>query len=610
MTAPKTNETDRTDLQRRVARIMRKLPASKGPASDEIRRLMQEIMANQSELERQNEELLKNRYAMEAAGKKYEALYRKYVNLFDFAPIGYMIIDEAGKIHEINLAAAVALNAPRGTLVGHGITEFIHRDDQDRFYIQKKNCHKNPEATTFELRIRKTDGFLFDAQIQLQPVLSINASDVRYSIALIDISEQVQLSSSYTFQQNCLELTAQATERHALLKAYVQLVQSYLQCDAVGIRIRDEAGHIPYRVHVGFSRDFCESESLLSLNTDRCLCTMVMKGTVAPDRAYVTDKGSFYTNGTSRFLAMLPSEDMGMTRNVCHVHGYESVALIPIVINDHIEGLVHMADRRENIFPLRMVETLENSSTRLGMALQRLQLQEELRESVKAMHELSGHLLTVQEDEQQRIAMELHDGCGQDMNVLKLRLKAIQNQLPGKATELMAQCGQLLSYTDKIIDNIRNISHGLKPAALETLGLAAAVQGIIREFARHTSVQIETKIDPLDDVTDPKAQVCLFRIFQEALTNIHKHAQATWVLITVTHEGKDILIRIEDNGIGFDMQNQSERTNGNRAMGLSAMALRCRMIGATIDIVSEAGQGTRLTIDLPCPLPRHHAMKN
>lgn len=610
MTAPKSNETDRTDMQRRVARIMRQLPASKGPASDGIRHLMQEIMANQSELERQNEELLENRYAIEAAGKKYETLYRKYVNLFDFAPIGYMIIDETGKIHEINLAAAVALNAPRGTLVGAGITEFIHRDDQDRFDIQKKNCHQNPEATTFEVRMRKTDGFLFDAQIQLQPVLSINASEKRYSMALIDISEQVQLSASYTFQQNCLELTAQATDRQALLKAYVQLVQSYLQCDAVGIRIRDDAGHIPYRVHFGFSRDFCESESLLSLHTDRCLCTMVMKGTVAPDRACVTDKGSFYTNGTSLFLAMLPSEDMGMTRNACHAHGYESVALIPIVINDIIEGLVHIADRRQNIFPLRMVETLENSSTRLGMALQRLQLQDELRESVEATHELSGHLLTVQEDEQQRIAMELHDGCGQDMNVLKLRLKAIQNQLPKGATDLIEQCDQLLSYTDKIIDNIRSISHGLKPAALETLGLAAAVQGIIREFTRHKHVQLEAEIDSLDAVTDPKAQVCLFRIFQEALTNIHKHAQATWVLITVTPQGKDILIRIEDNGIGFDMQNQSERTNGNRAMGLSAMALRCRMIGATFDLVSEAGQGTRLTIDLPCALHRHHPMNN
>jgi len=610
MTASKSNDTDCTDLRRRVARIMRQLPVSNGPVSDGIRHLMHEIMANQSELELQNEALLKNRYAIESAGQKYEALYRKYVNLFDFAPIGYMIIDQAGKIDEINLAAAVALNAPRGTLVGHSITEFIHRDDQDTFYTQKKNCQRNPEAAIFELRMRKTDGLLFDAQIQLQPVLPINEKEIRYSVALIDISEQVQLSGSYTFQQNCRELAAQAMDMQSLLEAYAQLVQSYLQCDAVGIRIRHDSGHIPYRAHVGFSQDFYESESLLSLDTDRCMCTMVMKGAMAPDCDDVTDKGSFYTNSTSRFLATLSSEDMSMTRNVCHAHGYESVALIPIVIDDIIEGLVHIADRRENIFPLRMVETLENSSTRLGMALQRLYLQEELRESVEAMHDLSGHLLTVQEDEQQRIAMELHDGCGQDMNVLKLRLKAIQNQLPEDAAELIEQCDQLMSYTDKIIGNIRSISHGLKPAALETLGLAAAVQGIIREFARPNSIQVETKIDSLDDVTDPKAQVCLFRIFQEALTNIHKHAQAKWVLITVTREGQGILIRIEDNGIGFDTQRQSVRTNGNRAMGLSAMALRCRMIGATIDIVSETGQGTRLTIDLPCPRPSHHIMEN
>lgn len=599
MKAPQSDETDRTDLQRRAERIMRQLHAGKGSASDEIRRLMHEIMANQSELELKNEELRKNRHTMESARQKYEALYRKYVNLFDFAPIGYMIIDQAGKIDEINVAAAVALNAPRATLIGHSITEFIHRDDQDSFYIQKRMCQKNLETTPFEMRMRKTNGFLFDAQIQLQPVLSITAKDMGYSVALIDISEQVHLSASHTFQQNCLELTAQATDMQVLLKAYVQMVQSYLQCDAVGIRIRDDAGHIPYHVTVGFSRDFCESESLLSLHTDRCMCTTVMKGAIAPDRSYFTDNGSFYTNSSSRFLATLSPEDMGITRNVCHAHGYESVALIPIVIDDIIEGLVHIADRRENMFPLRIMETLENSGTRLGMALHRLHLQEELRESVEALHELSGHLLTVQENEQQRIAMELHDGCGQDMNVLKLRLKAIQNQLPEDATVLIEQCDQLLSYTDKIIDNIRSISHGLKPAALEALGLAAAVQGIIREFAQHNSIQVETKIDSLEEITDPNTQMCLFRIFQEALTNIHKHAQATWVWITVTHDEKGILIRIEDNGIGFDTQKQSERTNGNRAMGLPAMALRCRMIGATIDIVSEAGQGTRLTIDLP-----------
>ncbi len=313
----------------------------------------------------------------------------------------------------------------------------------------------------------------------------------------------MQLSTSFALQQNCLELACSINDLEVLFRAYVQLVKSYLRCDAVGIRIRDDAGNTPYQAYDGFSQAFCESECPLSPHTDPCLCTTVIQGTTDPSLPFFTEKGSFYIHGTSRFLATIPAEHRGKTRNVCNAQGYESVALIPVTIDNTIEGLIHVADHRENYFPLRVVETLENVAFRLGLTVQRFHLQEEVGESMDALNDLSSHLLTVQEDEQRRIAMELHDGCGQDLNVLKLRLKCLQNRLPADAVDLIRECDGLMLLSDKIINDIRNIAHGLKPAALDALGLTIAVKQILREFSVYAEAEVETNIDLLDQIEDP-----------------------------------------------------------------------------------------------------------
>ncbi len=602
MTGHKTEDPHWTELRRRAERLV-------GPPSAEfdhqvgqdITRLIHELEVNQTELEMQNDELSKSRDTVEAARHEYEKLYRNYAGLFNFAPIGYLVIDRDGVIHEINLAAAILLNAPRSRLTGRCITDFIHRDDQDCFYYQKLACQKGPESSMFELKMKRADGFFFDAQLQMQSFSEAPIDEQRYTVSIVDISEHVQLSSSFVLQQHCLELACRAATMQELLAGYVQRVKSYLQCDAVGIRIRDEAGNIPYQAYDGFSQAFYESESPLCLDTDQCMCIAVIKATTDPGQPFFTDNGSFYINATTRLLATVSPQDLGATRNVCNAHGYESVALIPIGIGDTIQGLIHVADRRENRFSLRLVENLEDVGSRLGLAIQRFHLQQRLHESVDSLNDLTRHLLTVQEDEQRRIAMELHDGCGQDLNVLKLRLRNLQRRLPADAADLIKECDGLLAYSDKIIDDIRNLAHGLTPAALETLGLTAATRQMIREYSTYADVQVEADIDLLDRIEDPKTRVCLFRIFQEALTNVHKHAQATWVVLAASREGGTIRIRIEDNGIGFDAQKQFYRANNHMGMGMSAMSLRCRMIGADLSLDSEAGKGTRWVIKLPRP---------
>jgi len=178
-----------------------------------------------------------------------------------------------------------------------------------------------------------------------------------------------------------LNIVNRRTGATCLLTEIVGEIGKFTGCAAVGIRLLDEEGNIPYEAYTGFSRSFYESESPLSVESDRCMCINVVKGDTDPTLPFFTKGGSFYTNGTTRFLATCPEEEKGETRNKCNQEGYESVALVPIRTRDGISGLIHVADTRENMVPLEMVEVLEIVAQQLATAIERALAEEALRES-------------------------------------------------------------------------------------------------------------------------------------------------------------------------------------------------------------------------------------
>jgi signal transduction histidine kinase len=480
------------------------------------------------------------------------------------------------------------------------ITDFIHHEDQDGFYYQKLICQKKEDTEAFEIKMKRSDGVLFDARLQMQLLSPVDDEEPRYSLALLDISEYMQLSVSLSLQRQSLDIVSASVTMSELLPAYVQMIKHHLKCDAVGIRLLDRNGDILYQAQDGFSQTFCHPESSILLNTCPCMCAAVIKGMIDPNDPWFTSKGSFYTNGISRLHATVPIDSLGKMREMCIKHGYESIILVPVTANNKVHGLIHMADRRENVFPLRIVENIESLGARLGIAIHRFDLQEKLSQTVDSLNNLSSHLLTVQENEQRRIAMELHDGCGQDLNAIKLRLKGLQKRMSLDNPELSSEFDQLLQCADKVIDNLRDIAHGLNPAALDVLGLPMAAMQVVREFSANTGIQVEMDLKPLDRVRDSNTKICLFRILQEALTNITKHAQASWVSVVGSLDGENLCICIRDNGLGFDTRKMYETNGTERCMGLSAMRLRCHMIDASFEIDSEKGKGTQLTICVPC----------
>jgi len=174
---------------------------------------------------------------------------------------------------------------------------------------------------------------------------------------------------------------SQSRRMNEYMERLVEQVKSYSGCRCVGIRLLDDDGNIPYVSYAGFSREFYESESSLSIKSDKCMCINVLKRDTNPELPFYTKGGSFLNNSTTKFLASVSEETKGQTRNVCNEYGYESVALVPMRYKEKILGLIHLADENENKISLERVQFLERIGTYIGETLHTFADEEILQES-------------------------------------------------------------------------------------------------------------------------------------------------------------------------------------------------------------------------------------
>lgn len=233
----------------------------------------------------------------------------------------------------------------------------------------------------------------------------------------------------------------------------------------------------------------------------------------------------------------------------------------------------------------------------------RRRAEEALWESEQRLRFLTTQLLTAQERERKRISMELHDELGQSLAVLKLQVRAIERRLGDEQPDLKADCRELLDYLDGVIDNVRRLSRDLSPAILEDLGLQSALKYLINGVSKHYKVSHSFEVEDLDQLFTFDAQIIIYRIFQECLTNISKHADASEVAIAISKKDDLVSIVLEDNGTGFDPAQVSARRLAGRGLGLAALNERARMLGGTLEIWSQPGAGTKVTCVIPVGYP-------
>ncbi|HEY6271402.1 MAG TPA: GAF domain-containing sensor histidine kinase [Terriglobales bacterium] len=238
-------------------------------------------------------------------------------------------------------------------------------------------------------------------------------------------------------------------------------------------------------------------------------------------------------------------------------------------------------------------ELMRAIGDRTALAIERARMTDALREREQKIAELSAHLLRVQEEERKRISRELHDETGQALMVIRLYLGMMETSMTARSSR--AKIRETVAVVDRTIEGIRRIIGKLSPLVLQELGLVAAIRKEVKHLSKTTGVKGRVLIRENVGRLTPGAEQAIYRVVQEALHNVAKHAQARNVNVQVTREQQMVHVVVEDDGIGI----HSRANPRNQSFGLAGIKERIAMLGGTSKVVSTKGKGTRIEISVP-----------
>lgn len=293
--------------------------------------------------------------------------------------------------------------------------------------------------------------------------------------------------------------------------------------------------------------------------------------------------------------------------------GYAALAIAKVKV-PHVPFIFVTGTMGEEV----AIETLKNGATdyvlktrlaRLAPAVtralrefadrrERQRAEDKLRSSLEQLRALTNYLQYVREEERTRIAREVHDELGQALTGLKLDLSLLATRLPKNSRELQDKTRTMIGHIDETIQTVRRISTELRPGILDSLGLVAAIEWQANEFQTRSGIPCEV-MTTVDDAQMPHdITTVIFRIFQETLTNIIRHAKATKVHVQLEEADDDYLVmKVRDNGRGISEEDQVKTTS----FGLVGMRERAMLIGGEVTLQGAPGKGTTVTVRVPLP---------
>jgi len=215
-----------------------------------------------------------------------------------------------------------------------------------------------------------------------------------------------------------------------------------------------------------------------------------------------------------------------------------------------------------------------------------------LRESEDKLRRLAAHLISVREEERAHIAREIHDELGQVLTGIKMEVSWLQKRL--KEPQLIEKADSMSKLIDSTVQTVRKIATGLRPEMLDDMGLVAAVGWQAKEFQKRTGIRCRVSLPP-ERKFDLEISTCVFRIFQEILTNVARHARATRVDVELVVNDERFWLEVIDNGVGI----AEDELHGRKSLGLLGMQERAMLFGGEVLLLGTPGQGTRVSVSIP-----------
>jgi signal transduction histidine kinase len=268
---------------------------------------------------------------------------------------------------------------------------------------------------------------------------------------------------------------------------------------------------------------------------------------------------------------------------------------VPLMVQREVIGCLTLDSHEVGAYEQIEADVTQAFANQAAVAIQNARLFEQVRAGRKRLQSLSRRLVEIQEMERRHIARELHDEAGQSLSSLMVGLRLLEREV-GSPEEVLKGIVELKQMTNEVSENLHRLAIDLRPASLDHLGLEAALRQYIETFGRQNNLNTQFEAVGLDDKRLlPAVETNLYRVVQEALTNVIRHAKATHVDVLLERRGDHLLAIIEDNGVGFD----TDAAGQSSRLGLLGMRERAEMLSGNLMIESTVGAGTTIYVEVP-----------
>jgi signal transduction histidine kinase len=284
-----------------------------------------------------------------------------------------------------------------------------------------------------------------------------------------------------------------------------------------------------------------------------------------------------------------------------------SALITPLIARGLLIGLVFLENESGARYGPEQVEIAQEVASSVAVALQSARLQDAVARHRLELHQLSGDLLTAQEDERKRLSYELHDQMGQIISMINVKLTEAEQGLPaGTQPEVHDKLSEAGHLADRAMAEVRALASDLRPTVLGDLGLIPALRWLVGEFQQSHNIQVLFDAAGMEPRLDEEIESALFRIAQEALTNVSRHARATRVEVLVAANNSAVSLMVADDGRGFSTSEVPLPLSRSGGVGMVAMRERAARLNGYLTVQSAPGMGT--TLEVTVPLKREEAI--
>jgi len=493
-----------------------------------------------------------------------EQAIQRYVDLFDFAPIGYVTFDRVGRIEEINFAAIRLLRRSRRQLIGTTFAICVAKEDTQLFLDHLRACRSSDGPIMTELRLKRRDGENIPVQLSSTATSALMKDGAHlYQTAIFDLTERKRAEQALRDSQQRLQATYERAP--------------------IGI---SEAS--PEGKYVGVNEEFCR---ILGYTKDEILRCRIKDLTHKEDypreitlyRQLVAGEIPFYRiekryvrkNGTIIWAEILRS----IVRDSDGAPLYTIGALRDITEEEKAEAALQKAK-----------ELLEHRVRERTHQL--LVANRELKGEIERRKGLEGEILAISDREQQRLGQELHDGLCQHLTAVAFMAHSVALRLKNHRVIDAADIEKIADLVNEAATDTRNISQALHRADVDSAGLVDALQDLVdREIWR---VPCRLEVKPSFHIEDDTAAAQLYRIAREAVINANKHAQAREIVVKLERSPQGMVLRVTDDGVGFP-----DEPKLKHGLGAHIMNYRAQLAGGRLEIGSSRQGGTCVSCYLP-----------